>query len=65
MLSALQEVTPKADKVRLKIAAAQSGKYKVTLRQRERELATANLELKPGEIAALTAFLGAERQALR
>lgn len=54
VLSSLQDVAGKTDSLRLSVAAATSGTYRVTLRQRELQVAEQTVELMAGSAKELS-----------
>ncbi len=65
VLSSPQDVTPKGDDVRLSLAATAAGVYRVTLQQREQEVAMQQVELAAGGSKELTFSPGAADGVLR
>ncbi len=65
VLSSPQGVTPKGDDVRLSLAATAAGVYRVTLQQREQEVAMQQVELAAGGSKELTFSPGAADGVLR
>ena len=65
VLTALQEVTAKGEDVRISLAAAEAGVYRVVLQQRELEVAMQQAELAAGGSKELAFSLGAADGVLR
>ena len=65
VLSSPQDVTPKGDDVRLSLAVTAAGVYRVTLEQREQQVAMQQVELAAGGSKELTFSPGAADGVLR